>query len=207
MSLKQGISLTIRNVVVALTTGILLVLFASTNALAERGPTDLAKQHIDKIEAQSHLLYAPTPTRSLLLKRPEQPEQPVIHNKQLICLAKNVYYEAGGESAKGKAAVAHVTLNRANSPLFPDSVCNVVYQRSRSVCQFSWVCMRKAQPRKHTDRWAESLRIARQALAGQSVDPTYGALFFHAVYVKPSWSRTFKKTIRIGNHIFYRRSH
>jgi N-acetylmuramoyl-L-alanine amidase len=204
MSLKQGVSLTIRNVVVALTIGILLVLFASTNALAERGRTDLAKQHIDKIEAQSLLLYAPTPTKSMLLK---QQEQLTIRNRHLICLAKNVYYEAGGESAKGKAAVAHVTLNRANSPLFPNSVCNVVYQKSRSVCQFSWVCMRKPQPRTHTERWNESLRIASQAMEGKTPDPTYGALFFHAVYVNPSWSRTFKKTIRIGNHIFYRRSH
>jgi N-acetylmuramoyl-L-alanine amidase len=204
MSLKQGISLTIRNVVVALTTGILLVLFASTNALAEQGPTDFAKQHIDKIEAQSQLLYAPTPTRSMLLK---QQETPVVSNKQLMCLAKNVYYEAGGESDKGKAAVAHVTLNRANSSHFPDSVCRVVYQKSRGVCQFSWVCHRKSPPKTHTDRWAESLRIAKEALKGEVRDPTYGALFFHAVYVKPSWSRTFKKTIRIGNHIFYRRSH
>jgi len=200
MSLKQGISLTIRNVVVALTVG---VLFASTNALAEEGPSDFAQKHIDTIESHSQALYAPTPTRSMLLTR----QEPQVNNKQLMCLAKNVYYEAGGESDKGKAAVAHVTLNRANSPHFPDSVCNVVYQRSRGVCQFSWVCMRKAQPRKHTDTWAESLRIAREALKGEVRDPTYGALFFHAVYVKPVWSRTFKKTIRIGNHIFYRRSH
>lgn len=202
MSLKQGISLTIRNVVVALTIG---VLFASTNALAEEGPSDFSKQHIDKIEEQSQLLYAPVPTRSMLFKQ----QEPVanVNNKQLMCLAKNVYYEAGAESDKGKAAVAHVTLNRANSDYFPDSVCNVVYQRSRSTCQFSWVCARKALPKQHTENWRESLRIAKEALAGRVVDPTYGALFFHAVYVKPSWSRTFRKTTRIGNHIFYRRSH
>ena len=200
MSLKQGISLTIRNVVVALTVG---VLFASTNALAEEGPSDFAQKHIDNIESHSQALYAPTPTRSMLLTR----QEPQVNNKQLMCLAKNVYYEAGGESDKGKAAVAHVTLNRANSSHFPDSVCNVVYQKNRGVCQFSWVCHRKASPKTHTDTWAESLRIAREALKGEIRDPTYGALFFHAVYVKPVWSRTFKKTIRIGNHIFYRRSH
>lgn len=200
MSLKQGISLTIRNVVVALTVG---VLFASTNALAEEGPSDFAQKHIDNIESHSQALYAPTPTRALLLKKQEQ----VVNNKQLMCLAKNVYYEAGGESDKGKAAVAHVTLNRANSSHFPDSVCNVVYQKNRGVCQFSWVCYRNASPKTHTDTWAESLRIAREALKGEIRDPTYGALFFHAVYVKPVWSRTFKRTIRIGNHIFYRRSH
>ena len=203
MSLKQGISLTIRNVVVALTIG---VLFASTNALAEDGTSDRTQQHIDKIEEQSQLLYAPVPTRSMLLvKKPEPVSNG--YNKQLMCLAKNVYYEAGAESDKGKAAVAHVTLNRASSDHFPDSVCNVVYQRNRAVCQFSWVCARKALPKQHSENWRESLRIAKEALAGRVVDPTYGALFFHAVYVKPSWSRTFKKTTRIGNHIFYRRSH
>jgi len=199
MSLKQGISLTIRNVVVALTIG---VLFASTNALAEESSSSFTQQHIDKIE-ESRALYTPVPTRALLLKQ----QEPQVNNKQLMCLATNIYHEAGAESAKGKAAVAHVTLNRANSSHFPDSVCNVVYQKSRGVCQFSWVCARKAQPKQHSDSWRESLRIAKQAMAGKIFDPTYGALFFHAVYVQPSWSRTFKKTIRIGNHIFYRRSH
>ena len=201
MTLKQGINLTIRNVVVALTIG---VLFASTNALAEQGPTDVAKQHIDKIEEKLLPLYVPVPDRSsmLIVKKSE----PVVNSSQILCLAKNIYYEAGGESAKGKAAVAHVTLNRKNSSLFPNSVCNVVHQRNRSACQFSWVCMRKAPPKQHTEAWRESLRIAKQTMAGQSKDPTYGALFFHAVYVKPVWSRTFRQTARIGNHVFYKRS-
>jgi spore germination cell wall hydrolase CwlJ-like protein len=201
MTLKQGINLTIRNVVVALTIG---VLFASTNALAEQGPTDVAKQHIDKIEKHLLPLYVPVPDRSsmLIVKKSE----PVVNNSQILCLAKNIYYEAGGESAKGKIAVAHVTLNRKHSQLFPNSVCNVVNQRSRSVCQFSWVCMKKAPPKQHTETWRESLRIAKQTMAGQTTDPTHGALFFHAVYVKPVWSRTFRQTARIGNHVFYKRS-
>ena len=199
MSLKQGISLTIRNVVVALTIG---VLFASTNALAEQGPTDFAKQHIEKIEAQSQLLYAPTPTRAMLVVKQE--EKPV-NDRQLMCLAKNIYYEAGAESDKGKAAVAHVTLNRTNSSMFPESICGVVYQKHGGTCQFSWVCQKKAHPKTLSENWQESLQIAKQALKGRTVDPTYGALFFHAAYVKPSWSSTLKKTIRIGNHIFYRR--
>lgn len=201
MSLKQGISLTIRNVVVALTIG---VLFASTNALAEQGPSDLAKQHIEKIEAQSQLLYAPTPTRAMLIVK--QKEKPV-NDRQLMCLAKNIYYEAGGESDKGKAAVAHVTLNRANSSMFPESICGVVYQKNRGTCQFSWVCQRKAYPKTLSERWQESLQIAKQALKGHVSDPTNGALFFHATYVSPSWSRTLRRTIRIGNHIFYKKRH
>lgn len=204
MSLKQGISLTIRNVVVALTIG---VLFASTNALAEEGPSDFAKLHIEAIESQSQALYAPVPTRSLLLRQSEKKVQTKVNDRQLMCLAKNIYYEAGGESDKGKAAVAHVTLNRANSNLFPDSICAVVYQKNGGTCQFSWVCHRKASPRTLSERWEDSLAIAKKALAGHSVDPTYGAMFFHAVYVQPGWSRTLKRTIRIGDHIFYRKRH
>jgi len=33
-------------------------------------------------------------------------------NAELLCLAKNIYYEARGEPMHGKIAVAQVTLNR-----------------------------------------------------------------------------------------------
>lgn len=170
MSLKQGISLTIRNVVVALTIG---VLFASTNALAATGfrSSDWNLQH----------------------------------NEQLFCLAKNVYFEARGESTRGKEAVAHVTLNRVESHKFPNSICNVVKQRSRNTCQFSWVCKNYYRniPWNSTT-WKESVIVAKQVLDGNTVDPTNGAMFFHATYVRPSWSKTLKKTAGIGNHVFYK---
>ena len=35
------------------------------------------------------------------------------------------------------------------------------------------------------------------------IDITDGALFYHADYVKPSWSRTKHRTTEIGDHIFY----
>ena len=37
------------------------------------------------------------------------------------------------------------------------------------------------------------------------LDITDGALYYHADYVKPKWSRDFEKTVKIGRHIFYRR--
>ena len=67
-------------------------------------------------------------------------------NKQLKCLTDNVYFEAATESYEGKLAVAQVTINRANNPKFPSTVCEVVYQRSYVnkllVCQFSWTCLK-----------------------------------------------------------------
>lgn len=171
MSLKQGINLTIRNVVVALT--LFGVLFASTNVLAAAATP-----------AATDIEYS---------------------KQQLLCLAKNIYFEAGGESIKGKEAVAHVTLNRVYSGQFPTTICSVVKQRSRGSCQFSWVCQ-PVMPSLPwgSKNWKDSILVAEQVLDGDTVDPTFGATFFHAKHVRPSWSRTHRKTAIIGNHIFYR---
>ena len=53
-------------------------------------------------------------------------------SQEAVCLAKNIYFEARGESLAGKLAVAKVTLNRTKHEDFPDSVCKVVYQPSLS---------------------------------------------------------------------------
>ena len=49
---------------------------------------------------------------------------------QLLCLAKNIYYEAGLESREGMIAVAQVTLNRTEDDKFPKTVCGVVNQKT-----------------------------------------------------------------------------
>ena len=46
----------------------------------------------------------------------------------LDCLTAAVYYEAASESDEGQAAVAQVVLNRVRHPLFPKTVCGVVFQ-------------------------------------------------------------------------------
>jgi spore germination cell wall hydrolase CwlJ-like protein len=53
-----------------------------------------------------------------------------VNPKELNCLAKNIYYEAGMESEEGKVAVGMVTLNRVADGRFSDSVCGVVHQRT-----------------------------------------------------------------------------
>jgi len=49
---------------------------------------------------------------------------------QLLCLAKNIYYEAGLEGREGMMAVAQVTLNRTQNDKFPKTVCGVVNQKT-----------------------------------------------------------------------------
>ena len=49
-------------------------------------------------------------------------------NGEAFCLAKNIYFEAGNQPLIGKVAVSHVVLNRVDSSLYPDTICDVVYQ-------------------------------------------------------------------------------
>ena len=54
-------------------------------------------------------------------------------DNQLLCLAKNIYYEAGLETREGMIAVAQVTLNRTEDEKFPKTVCEVVNQKTAVV--------------------------------------------------------------------------
>lgn len=124
-------------------------------------------------------------------------------NKQVMCMAKNLYYEAATESYEGKLAVAQVTINRTNSRNYPSDVCGVVYQKTNNTCQFSWTCM-KVPEIKNEYAWEEAMYIARRALTNAILHKELAkanALYYHATYVSPGWNRKIIK--RIGNHIFY----
>lgn len=124
------------------------------------------------------------------------------NNRELKCLADNIYYEAGNQSTKGKLAVAAVTINRVNSPKFPKSVCSVVYQRTKRVCQFSWVCEGKKSVRS-AQQYAESKNVAEKVLLYGANDGilSRNVLFYHADYVNPGWN--LRRVAKIGDHIFY----
>ena len=48
--------------------------------------------------------------------------------ESILCIALNVYFEARSEELPGKVAVGSVVMNRVESPIFPDTACEVVYQ-------------------------------------------------------------------------------
>jgi spore germination cell wall hydrolase CwlJ-like protein len=47
------------------------------------------------------------------------------------------------------------------------------------------------------------MTLARLTSAGVVDDPTDGALWYHADYVKPHWADAKEQVARIGRHIFY----
>lgn len=123
----------------------------------------------------------------------------------LTCLMTAIVYEAGVEPVEGQQAVAQVILNRARTPMFPNSICGVVYQGSerRTGCQFSFTCDGSLR-RKVPDRLFQAARpIAEAALNGALPDRVGEALFYHAHYVSPRWAPRLDRITRIGAHIFY----
>jgi spore germination cell wall hydrolase CwlJ-like protein len=117
--------------------------------------------------------------------------------KQLNCLAQNIYHESRGESIEGQLAVAFVTLNRTEDENFPRSICGVVYQKG----QFSWT---KRKPRISEDiAWDTAMTVAETALYlhTEGKDNTQGAVYFDGGKHKQKFHR--RQTVRIGNHSFY----
>lgn len=126
--------------------------------------------------------------------------------KQLLCLAKNIYFEAATEPFEGKVAVAQVTINRANSGKFPVDICDVVFQKTvraeRVICQFSWYCEQGPKIVKSNRHYEESEMVARKVLLENFRLPSLtDAMYYHADYVSPNWN--LPKITKIGRHIFY----
>lgn len=123
---------------------------------------------------------------------------------ELTCLAEALYFEARGEPVAGQKAVAEVILNRRDSGRFPGSVCGVVTQGSRGGCQFSYHCGGNSRAIREKGAYMRVKQVAQAALNGAPRNLTGGATYFHTPAVRPSWSRRFTRTTRIGSHIFYR---
>ena len=134
-----------------------------------------------------------------------QYEELTQHQKtEVDCLTQNIYREAGIEPESGMIAVALVTMNRVKTPGFPETVCKVVKQKTNSTCQFSWVCIKKL-PRIDQQIYSYSRSIAIRVFFNHRIidDSTLGALFYHADYVSPRWTKL-EVTTKIGRHIFYK---
>lgn len=122
------------------------------------------------------------------------------------CLAEAIYYEARSESRVGRMAVADVVLNRVASPVYPDSICGVVYQGSerRTGCQFSFTCDGSMKVRRNQRQWRDAELLAGAVLAGVRKPVTRNATHYHANYVSPPWAENLSPTATIGTHKFYR---
>ncbi|WP_240705140.1 cell wall hydrolase [Pacificoceanicola onchidii] len=123
------------------------------------------------------------------------------------CLSEALYFEARGETVKGLVGVAEVILNRVDSPRYPNSVCGVVHQGTgrKYACQFTYTCDGHPEHINEPAAWERVGKVAKLMLQGAPRNLTQGATFYHTTAVRPSWAKKFRRTAKIGVHLFYRR--
>ena len=123
-------------------------------------------------------------------------------------LIRTMVFEASGEPEEGKAAVAHVILNRKKLGKWGDNIKEVVTRP----WQFEpWMTRRSEMENLSKDdpRYRKAARIADNVLSGQEPDPTAGAThFLNPTIVRkrrggslPRWARGEGQPI--GRHTFY----
>lgn len=130
-----------------------------------------------------------------------------ISQQDRYCMQQNVYFEARNQSTLGQVAVAWVTLNRMESSTYPDTVCEVVWQRK----QFSWTHDNKSdQPGSNAIEqraWEDAGVVAEVVLldwARARQSPIDQAVMYHADYVDPYWASSYDRVAKIDAHIFYK---
>ncbi|MBB3111265.1 N-acetylmuramoyl-L-alanine amidase [Paenibacillus phyllosphaerae] len=116
-----------------------------------------------------------------------------VSKPELAKIARTVYGEARGESYLGQVAVGAVIMNRLASPLFPNTVTDVIME------PYAFTAVADGQYWLIPDQTA--FQAARQAVRGY--DPTKNALFY---YNPKTATSTFMNdravTTVIGAHVF-----
>lgn len=116
----------------------------------------------------------------------------------IYILAKLAMAEAEGEGLFGKAAVVRVALNRVQSPEFPDTVAEVVFQPS----QF---CTGENGRYWQVEPDEDSYLAVEIVLEGWNDEIVREALYFESSGKADVWhAQHLEYTGTIGNHNFYK---
>ncbi len=126
------------------------------------------------------------------------------YEKELVCLAQTVWFEARGSSFADKLAVAQVVVNRVASREHGDTVCSVVWEPA----QFSWTAdglpdQVELEGPIDENAWTDSALAALTAWSAALPDLTRGATHYHADYVSPHWAQQLHARGRFGRHLYY----
>ena len=115
------------------------------------------------------------------------------YDEDLRILAAAIHGEGRGEPYEGQVAIGAVILNRVDSPNFPNSIAEVVYQRG------AFDAVRDGQITLEPNETA--YRAAQDALNGW--DPTNGALYYwNPATATSKWIWSVPITTQIGRHVF-----
>lgn len=127
-----------------------------------------------------------------------------ITEEEISMLERIVEAEASGEDMIGKILVANVILNRLADDKFPDTVKDVIFQKSGDGYQFSPISNKRYWKVKVSNETKEAVQ---RALNGE--DYSQGALYFIARKIAKKSSvkwfdNNLKWLFKHGGHEFYR---
>ena len=114
----------------------------------------------------------------------------------LNLLARLITAEAGGESYDAQVAVGAVVVNRVKSSSFPNSIIDVINQKTNGSYEFTPVLNGNI----NKPAQASAVQAANEALSGN--DPTNNALFFYSGNAPEALTLQQPVSIIIGNLTF-----
>lgn len=147
------------------------------------------------MEAPSAILFRPGDFQSA-------PAPASIDQRELECLALNIYHEARDQSRFGQLSVGLVTITRMRQERWPDTLCEVVNDPH----QFSWVG--DDQINKNINdhmAYLNALDLSSRLLHGEfdGVLSVFNANHYHSTKVRPKWTKQMERLATIGDHVFY----
>ena len=112
--------------------------------------------------------------------------------EQVLCVINAIRYESGNQHLRGQRAVFDVIENRSRK--WDKSWCQIIKQKN----QFSFYPKRWKKYLDHDD-W----KLYYDVVVANEAELDEDVLWYHAVYVKPSWKKL-QRVKQIQDHIFYR---
>lgn len=133
-----------------------------------------------------------------------------LENIHCRTLAEAVFHESRSEPEKAQIMVASVVINRRDALRWPDDVYNVVHQKRRGICQFSYVCqLSKAEQHKRIIKepkaWKKAVDIAYRVYHYEETFDKKVDHFYNPKRVKrkPKFAIEYKYAGKHGSHLFY----
>lgn len=120
-----------------------------------------------------------------------------ISEKEKDLMARLVTAEAGGESYKGKVAVAKVILNRVNAKGFPNTITGVIYEPIKYGYAFTPV----TDGRINQPASAEAKMAVEEAISTNGIHSDW-LYFYNPKTSTDKWITTRQTVAVIGNHVF-----
>lgn len=155
------------------------------------------------------------PTSEIDKREPNIIQQAIEAQSEPYCVALAVYFEGGStfETEDGQRHIARVVVERGKANLRKwggTNLCDVVFYKRGSVCQFSFACLPLARRTPHGGvAWERALQIAKEEIEGQSDVADYNIRY----YMNPAltsdrnacrFRKEFVPVVESGRHQFFR---